>query len=203
MCKTKKVELGFADLELPEGTHICQIYDTEEERNDSLLKFIVAGIKAGEKNACFSEAVDEATIKNFCNNHGVQYGEAIELGAFSLNTTKKIYFKDGLFSPENMLHLLTQFHESSIKEKFSGARVIGEMIPEIKDIKGGNRLLEYESKVTLLLREHPVTAVCQYNANSFDGATIMNILKVHPMMIVSGTVVNNPFFIEPEDFLEN
>ncbi len=203
MCKVKNVDLGFAELELPAGTHICQIYDDEVERNNSLLNYIVAGLKAGEKNACFSEAVDEKTIKDFCNDHGVQYGEAIELGAFSLNSTSKIYFKDGLFSPENMLSLLTAFYKSSVEEKFTGARVIGEMIPDIKDIKGGNRLLEYESRVTMLLREHPVTAVCQYNANSFDGGTIMNVLKVHPMMIVSGTVVNNPFFIEPEDFLNS
>lgn len=203
MCKTKNIDLGFAEIQLPAGTHICQIYDTEKERNDSLLNFLVAGLKAGEKNACFSEAVDEAIIKEFCNNHGVQYGEAVEAGAFALNTTKKIYFKDGIFSPDNMLSLLSAFYNNSKDENFSGARVIGEMIPEIKEIKGGERLLEYESKVTLLLRDNPVTAVCQYNANSFDGATIMNVLKVHPMMIVSGTVVNNPFFIEPEDFLNS
>lgn len=203
MCKNKNVDLGFAEIRLPAGTHICQIYDTEKERNDSLLKFLVAGIKAGEKNVCFSEAVDEATIKNFCNDHNVQYNEAVEMGAFALNTTKKIYFKNGLFNPDNMLSLLSAFYNSSIDEKFSGARVIGEMIPEIKNIKGGERLLEYESKVTMLLRDHPVTAVCQYNANSFDGATIMDVLKVHPMMIVSGSVVNNPFYIEPEEFLKH
>ena len=73
---------------------------------------------------------------------------------------------------------------------------------EIKSVEGGNRLLEYESKVTMLLREHPITAVCQYNSNSFDGATIMDVLKVHPMMIVSGSVISNPFFIEPEEFLK-
>lgn len=203
MCKAKNIDLGFAELQLSPGTHICQIYDNEEERNNSLLRFLLAGIKAGEKNACFSEAVDEKTIKDFCNNHGVQYSEAVEIGAFSLSSTKKVYFKDGYFSPENMLSLLTEFHNSSVKEEFTGARVIGEMIPEIKEIKGGERLLEYESKVTLLLKEHPVTAVCQYNANSFDGVTIMDVLKVHPMMIVSGTVVNNPFYIEPELFLKS
>lgn len=53
----------------------------------------------------------------------------------------------------------------------------------------------------MLLRDHPITTVCQYDANSFDGATIMEVLKVHPKMIVNGAVINNPFFIEPEDYL--
>ena len=84
---------------------------------------------------------------------------------------------------------------------FPAARVIGEMIPEVQIVPGGERLLEYESRVTMMLREEPVTSVCQYNANVFDGATIMEILKVHPQMIVNGNVVNNPFYIKPEKYL--
>ena len=75
------------------------------------------------------------------------------------------------------------------------------MSPEVQNVEGGNRLLEYESRVSLLLREHPVTAVCQYDARCFSGAMIMDILKVHPMMVVRGSVVHNPFFIPPEEFL--
>ena len=75
------------------------------------------------------------------------------------------------------------------------------MTPEIERVPGGSRLLEYESKVSLLLKNCPVTAVCQYDARSFDGSTIMDILKVHPYMIVRGSVVNNPFFIPPEEYL--
>jgi hypothetical protein len=54
----------------------------------------------------------------------------------------------------------------------------------------------------LLLKERPITAVCQYDANLFDGATIMEVLKVHPQMIVNGTVIHNPFYIPPEEFLK-
>ena len=58
------------------------------------------------------------------------------------------------------------------------------MIPEVQSVPGGDRLLEYESRVSMLLRDHPVTAVCQYDANEFDGATIIDVLKVHPQMII-------------------
>jgi len=30
----------------------------------------------------------------------------------------------------------------------------------------------------------------------------MDVLSVHPVMIISGQLVNNPYFIEPELFLE-
>lgn len=60
---------------------------------------------------------------------------------------------------------------------------------------------EYEARVSLLLRDHPVTAVCQYDARAFDGAVIMDVLKVHPLMVIRGAVVHNPFFVRPEDYL--
>lgn len=91
-----------------------------------------------------------------------------------------------------------QFHKDSVTNGFPASRVIGKMSAEIQHIPGGSRLLEYESRVSLLLKDHPVTAVCQYDANAFDGATLMKILKVHPMMVIRGAVVRNPCYIQPD-----
>jgi hypothetical protein len=63
--------------------------------------------------------------------------------------------------------------------------------------------MEYEARVTMFLRRCPATAVCQYDSRVFDGETIMEVLKVHPYMVVRGGVVNNPFFYQPEDYLEH
>ena len=61
--------------------------------------------------------------------------------------------------------------------------------------------VEYEARINLLVREVPSTIICQYDARLFDGATLYGILSVHPMMIVHGQVVRNPYYIEPEVFL--
>jgi len=114
---------------------------------------------------------------------------------------KDIYFKNDRFDPDRMIEVLTKYHEDSVLEGYPAARVIGEMSPEIQHIPGGSRLLEYESRVSLLQRKHPVTCVCQYDARSFDGAMIMDVLKVHPLMVIRGAVVRNPFFVPPEAFL--
>jgi hypothetical protein len=97
-----------------------------------------------------------------------------------------------------MLGRMTAFYLASVADERSGARVIGEMSPEVTTIPGGSRLMEYESRVNHLLQTCPLTAVCQYDARSFMGATIMEMLRVHPMMVVRGSVVPNPFYVEPE-----
>lgn len=43
--------------------------------------------------------------------------------------------------------------------------------------------------------------MCQYNARAFDGATLMDVLKAHALMVVRGSVVHNPFYLPPEEIL--
>jgi len=195
------VSLGFVNEKVAAGTHICLIYSNEEERTDSLLKFLLSGLESGERTICFSEEMDEETVRDFFLKNNISYDESKEKNAITLSEVREVYFKDGVFDPERMLKNLENFYDESKEMNFKGSRVIGEMLPEVQTIPGGNRLLEYESRVSILLRERPVTTVCQYNANYFDGATVMDILKVHPKMIVNGEVVKNPLYIPPEEFL--
>lgn len=198
MCKTH--HLGFADEVVSVGSHICQIYTDEKEALDSLEKFVRSGLAGSECEACFSERVTESELEESLVGSGISLHERKEAGYFALAKVREVYFQDDRFDPDRMIARLTGFYENSRNKGVEG-RVIGEMSSEVGRVKGGDRLLEYESKVSLLLREHPVTAVCQYNANDFDGAMIMDVLKVHPQMIVNGAVIHNPFFISPEEFL--
>lgn len=204
MCNCPKdtlIDLGFAEAHLPPGTHICQIYSDPKERDDSLRRFLLRGLELDECTACFSENITASQLAAFLKEHGVDFDEAQKTGGLQLAGTREVYFEDNRFDPDRMLGLLTQFHGKSVSEGYSGARVIGEMSPEICTIDGGARLVEYESRVSMLLRKHPITTVCQYDARAFDGATILEVLKVHPMMVVRGAVVQNPFFVPPEEVL--
>lgn len=203
MCQNNSnISLGFSNQKVPVGTHICLIFTKEEERKDSLLKFLLSGLESGERSACFSDRTDENTLREFFEKHNISYDERKENKAISISGTSEVYFENGVFDPDRMINNLTQFYEESLELGFPASRVIGEMTSEVENAPGGERLLEYESRVSMLLRNYPVTSICQYDANSFDGATIMEVLKVHPQMIVNGSVINNPFFIEPEEYLK-
>ncbi len=195
------VSLGFTQEKVPAGTHICLVFSTEEDRVDSLLKFMLAGLQTNERTACFSEKLTEETVRNYLAENNLSYDECKAQKAISLSGASEVYFQDGVFDPDRMLNTLAAFYDEAQQLGFSFSRVIGEMSSEIQTIPGGERLLEYESRVSILLRDRPVTTVCQYNAKLFDGATIMDIIKVHPKMLVNGMIINNPFFIEPEAFL--
>jgi hypothetical protein len=197
----RKVSLGFTTQEFEPGVHICQIFNEDDERHGALIDYLISGIKSGDKTACFTEQETEASLSEIFEEHGISFERVSKSGNFTLAGTNDIYFENGKFEPERMLRLLRQFYDDSISEKRAGARVIGEMSTDIENIPGGSRLMEYESKVSLLIKDYPITAVCQYDARLFDGSTILNILKVHPYMIIKGAVVHNPFYIKPEEYL--
>lgn len=195
------ISLGFAGQEFAPGVHVCQIYSDDDERQEALLQFILHGLQGKEKVACFSDNATEEAVDEFLANYGISYAEKKSEGDLVLSDTSSVYFQYDRFDPDRMLGRMQAFHEQSEEHGYDAARIIGEMIPEIHHMEGGSRLLEYESRVTMLLRRYPVTAVCQYDSRVFGGETIMDVLKVHPMMIVRGSVVTNPFYIEPEDYL--
>jgi len=128
----------------------------------------------------------------------VDVPEEEKQGHFSVSSTEQTYHPDGVFDPEKMLTNLHAFYADSIDKGFPGARVSGEMHWALEHLPGAERLIEYEAKVNLALKKSPVTAICQYDTNLFDGATIMEVLRVHPLVITHGQVVRNPFFSLPE-----
>lgn len=199
--RQQTISLGFTDQTFPAGVHVCQIYSDDDERQESLMRFLLSGLQGGERSACFSERTTIAAVRDFLAGYGVDADAMAGSGALVLSGGRDAYFHEGRFDPTRMLAMVRAFHEQSEAMGFSGARIIGEMPPEVQNVPGGSRLLEYEARVSMLLREHPVTAVCQYDAREFGGAAIMDILKVHPYMIVRSSVVANPFYIAPEEYL--
>ena len=195
------ISLGFTDEKFPAGTHICQIFGDDAEREDSILKFLLAGLQVDERTALFSDKTGVEELSAFMAENGVSYEDAENAELISVAGTKSFYLPDDEFDPDYMLDQLAEHYDKSVADGCPGARAIGEVNPGVCHVPGGERLCEYESRITIMLRDRPVTAICQYDATAFDGATIMDVLKVHPMMVVRGAVVRNPFFIEPEDFL--
>ncbi|MDH5474297.1 MAG: MEDS domain-containing protein [Cyclobacteriaceae bacterium] len=199
MCKERcEINLGFTSEKFKEGTHMCFIYSDEEERKSVITKFIEAGVKAGEQVSYIAYDMEKEEMIDWLKTAGVSISEK----DITLTSTKETYCPTGAFVPEEMLETLRGLYNSSKRNKYKSARVSGEMIWALDGIPGSERLMEYESLINRVVETHPITAICQYDANKFDGATILNCLKVHPYMIVKSQIIKNPYYMTPEEYLE-
>ena len=72
-----------------------------------------------------------------------------------------------------------------------------------RDVPGSDKLIEYETGINYVLQTHPITAMCQYDANRFSGTLIFQALQVHPYMVMNGQLLKNPYYMlaDPSAFI--
>ena len=195
------ISLGFTAERFPAGSHMCHIYNDDTERRNVVSKFVESGLQGREKVGYFVDLVSAEDMPADLSALGIDLPPGIDARGLSITSTLDTYCPDGTFLPERMLENLRSMYRNSIAEGYAGARAGGETSWALQGIPGSERLIEYEARINIVVREHPTTVVCQYDARRFDGGALFDVLNVHPMMIVRGQVVRNPYYVAPEHFL--
>ncbi len=197
----RKVSLGFSDEEFVEGQHIIYVYNNDDERKKTLAKFLRQGLMDHEKVLYLASDISTDEMR----------AELVALGVdvdknqkdFDLVPGHYTHCPGHYFSADFMLNMVGQYYTRAMEEGFAGARGAGEMSWALVEGRATVRdLLEYEARLNAVLGQTPLTTICQYDARRFSGEVIMDMLSVHPMMIVRGQLVKNPYYIEPALFLQ-
>jgi len=196
----RDISLGFTDEPFPKGIHMCLFYSTEQERVDVISRFLQAGLRAGERVCYFVGSLPPEGLTSRLADLGIDISKEEATRQLLCATTKSAYYPKGLFDPDSMLETLKAFYSASLEGGFSGVRGVGEMNWALEDIPGADRLVEYEARFNTELKKTPLTSICQYNINLFDGRTIMDILRLHPAVILRGRITRNPFYSVPDEF---
>ncbi|MFN7143268.1 MAG: MEDS domain-containing protein [Myxococcota bacterium] len=192
------IPLGFSERRVQPGLHLCYIYNDDEERIDLLSRFFEAGVEAREKLLYVADGTPVEEVPAMLSR-----GDAPLPGAptFRVATARETYFPEGRFEADGMMALLRSFHVDAVTGGYAGARLAAEMTWMLGEVQGSEGAIPYEARVTRTLAEHPITAICQYDARRFSGETLMDMLSVHPFMVVRGQVVENPYYVHPDVFL--
>jgi len=188
------------------GIHVCQLFSDENDRLQSMSRYLASGIAAGQK--CCRSALDDVPLDAAQSALGaclasssLSVEDACISGQLSFVEADNVLLTDGRFDPERLLSQLSEFCDSARGEGWSGALVVAEISPAIPEMTGGGRLIEFEVEVNRLLLNRPMAIVCQYDLRRFDGAILMDVLRVHPFIMIRGSVMRNPFHSSADDAL--
>ena len=196
MCdQTHRVNVGFMSEPVAVGAHICLVYRSESERRQIVAKFVSSGIAASERVYYFADLVKPSDVVEWLAELDVNVSESVDRADLTVSDALSAYCPDGTFLPDRMLETVRHAYLDAVGAGYPDARVTGEMSWALGQT-GADRLIEYEAGVNTVVAEFPITAMCQYDANRFDGATIYRALKVHPFMVMHGQLVRNPYFAE-------
>jgi hypothetical protein len=182
----------------PGNCHICLIYDSEEQRDAIVRDYLGAGLRKGELVRYFADGTPP-TVATMLAEHGrtADSGDGARV-QFRFATAAAAYYPDGRFDPQRQIAGMVRNYDLARDDGFPGVRTTGEMTWALGDVPGSDRLVEYETLINTVRHGFPHHGMCQYDARRFDGATIFQVLRVHPQVVAGGHVVQNPYFVGRE-----
>jgi hypothetical protein len=99
-----------------------------------------------------------------------------------------------------MLKFWTDSILRATADGYSFCRLAGEMTWALRDVPGVEHLIGYESELNRVTAGYPVTVLCLYDLDRFSGEVVVNVVMTHPQVLVQGILIENPYYVEPDDF---
>lgn len=186
--------LGFTEELYPEGTHICYLYNSDEERRRILPLFARHAMLENESFDYLADVPTHAELPAALARLDLTQALHGTAEQVAVATTTEGYYPDGRFDPEAMLAGLRAMYAKARSAGMAGARFAGEMDWALRGVPGSDRIIECEARINELVKEAPITVMCQYDLRKFDGAMMFDVMNVHPVMIVGGHILRNPFY---------
>lgn len=186
--------LGFTDEPYPEGTHICYLYNDDEERRRILPLFARHALLDHESFDYLADVPTQADLPRVMAELDLARAGRGLARQVEIATTQEGYYPDGRFQPDEMLARLRDKYAQCRAAGLAGARFAGEMDWALRGIPGAERVIECEARINDLVEEAPITVMCQYDMRKFDGAMMFDVMSVHPVLVMGGHVLRNPFY---------
>ncbi len=184
---------------LKPGDHLCSIYETEAEQRAIVTPFIRAGLERGEKVFYVVDAHTPAEIRAYVNSGDTP---SVPLTGLSLLSPEESYLREAEgFDPQRMIAWLKELTAQALDEGYTAVRITGEMTWALRDEPGVGRLMEYEARLNDFFHNHPAIGLCQYDRRRFSPSLLLEVLQTHPLAVVGTEVLQNFYYIPPEEFL--
>lgn len=192
--------LGFVGVELSLGSHLCCFYEDKEQQFSVLRPFLSEGIKNGQKciNIGTSDLslevkaalANEFNLRDLLNRGALEFLEEVDLRV------------KGEFDAKKALRFIHGLVTRARKEGWPSCRIAGEWAWLLETAQDREGWLQFEAMLNMKFPNWPAIIVCQYNVDEITGHFMMDIMRTHSMVILSGSLYENQYFVAPEEFLQ-
>jgi MEDS: MEthanogen/methylotroph, DcmR Sensory domain len=195
-----RVALGVGGLEADPGDHICGVFSGEAERDQILIPFLQVGLASGDKCICVIDGTAPGKIVTTLGPEGEAAartaGKRLEvIGASDM------YLRSGRFSAgEVIASWKAAMSEAMYAGQFDVVRAVETW--SRRDVRPDlSELLTLESEMNRYLPLYPQVVMCLYDMDQFGSGALVNLVMTHPRMLVGGMVIENPYYLTPDEVL--
>ncbi|MEW6387599.1 MAG: MEDS domain-containing protein [Thermodesulfobacteriota bacterium] len=198
-----KTAPALASNHLIPGNHACFFYESERGQQQLLGEFSRQGMKHQEKVVYLADPLVLETFLNFLKNDGLKIETSWFPGQMPPLTSGNLPAKAAGSDPDRLVQLLWAETEKAVAEGYSALRVALEMkwlLPGLPDFQ---QLLKIESRLGDFSLGSKCSILCLYDQRQFPPATLLEVLSLHPLVMVGNKIYDNIFYLNPADYLDS
>jgi two-component system, NarL family, sensor kinase len=181
--------------------HLCSIYESPGEGLAVAMPFTRIGLDRGEKCIYVADDGTEGVVLDAMLTEGIDVAGAIASDSLVLANKEFAYLKNGAFDPEWMFAFWADETAAALSQGFSALRVTGETEWLLGSVRGLERWVEYESRVSEMLANQNCFLLCQYNRQVLPPQLILDVIRTHPIVVYRGVVCRNMYYVPPDELL--
>jgi hypothetical protein len=195
-------DIILAGKRVPPHIHVCAFFHDQDEEYQVLMPYIKEGIERGERALHIVDPRLKQDHTQRLEKAGLDPAQLEQQNQLEVRVWEQAHFRTGHFDQYDMLKVIQEVLGGGRQAGFSLTRFIAHMEWSLENRPGVEDIMEYESRLNTILPQFPDPVICVYDLGKFGAGTVIDILRTHPMVIVGGILHENPFYVPPEQFIE-
>lgn len=197
----RSVEL--AGVNFTGQNHVCAFFNTMDEEHRVLGSFYKGGFERGEKATHIVDSENREAYLKRLTDAGIKVQELMHTGQLEVLPWTDMYVRDHRFDQDAMLASVEDLIQSGAASGYSRTRLVGHHMDWLfLDKPAVKNLVEYEARLNHVLSKYNGLVICNYDLSKVSASVAMDIMRTHPLVIIGGLLRENPFFVPPDQLLE-
>src|SRR6266481_3846395 len=199
---TSEHSVQLAGVDLAGRNHVCAFFNTIDEEHRVLGSFYKDGLDRGEKAAHIVDLANREEHLKLLAEAGIDVHEMMDTGQLDVLPWTDAYVRGHRFDQDAMLATVEELIQSGAAAGYARTRLVGHHMDWLfRDKPAVNNLIEYEARLNHTLSKYNAPVICNYDLSKFGARVALDIMRTHPLVIIGGLLRENPFFVPPDQFL--
>jgi hypothetical protein len=192
----------LAGFNLVAHRHVCALFHNQDQEDKMLVPFLKEGLDRGEKAFCVLDPQVRMHLLQKLSDVGVEITLAEERSQLEVKEWERTIVRGGRLDQNTLLELIEEVLRQGREQGFPLTRFVARMDWALDYGLRINDLVEFEARVNHLLEKFPDPVICVYCLAKFNTGAVLDILRIHPVVVIGDLVAENPFFVPPDVFLK-
>lgn len=194
--------MQFAGGTLGRQHHICAFFNNTDEEYRVLRSFFKDGIDRGDKAFHLVNPERREDHLRRLAEAGINVQKAVDTGQLEVRPWLDGPLRGGRLDQDEWIVGFEKVLQSGPASGYAQTRFLGHMDWALVDLPGVEDLIEFETRVNYVVPKYDDIVICAYDLSKFGASVVMDALRTHPTVIIGGLLQENPYFVPPDQFLD-